>query len=79
MMQYAAENRDFPYELYVQRGSARKCWRKFRHNIPVITVPSTTDVHETCNEVRSAVKSRQEIRKKKGRVLTEDKLDVRAQ
>jgi hypothetical protein len=53
MVHYTVELRVFLYESYVKCGSARKRWRKFRHKFPEITVPSTTDIHELINKVRS--------------------------
>jgi hypothetical protein len=80
MVRYAVEQRVFLYESYVKCGSGRKCRRKFPCKFPGITVPSTSDIHELSNKVRSTGSLLdKKPAKKKYRVLTEEKLvEIRA-
>jgi hypothetical protein len=53
MVRYAVEQHVFLYESYVKCGCTRKCRRNFRRKFTGITGPSTTDIHELVNKVRS--------------------------
>jgi hypothetical protein len=59
----------------VKCSSTGKCWRKFCHKFPRVTVPSTIDIHELINKVRSTGSLLGKKPAKKYCVLTEEKLD----